>query len=122
MLTRIPFLTATLSAVMLAGAISEARAQETINGQSSVSVSTDRFVVAGEVTARSETGFTLLTKRSELMTVQVGRDTAIVKGAQTITLTEIKVGDKVSVTLRRTGDGSLQAVDVAVQTGFEPKL
>lgn len=84
-------------------------------------VTSSEFVVVGEVIARSDTGLTLLSRGSELTTINVNRYTAIKKGAETIRLADVMVGDKVSVALTRGADGSYQAVNVAVRTGFEPR-
>lgn len=84
-------------------------------------MTSSEFVVAGEVIARNEMGFTVLVRNSELTTVRVNRYTAIKKGAETIRLSDIMVGDKVSVRFMRSADGGMQAVNVAVRTGFEPR-
>jgi hypothetical protein len=80
--------------------------------------STD-FMVTGEVRTRTDTSFTILMRGSELRTVQVTEDTAIVKGGATIKLSDLAVGDKVHVTLMRGGDGKLRAVNVTVRLGSE---
>ena len=82
-------------------------------------VTSEQFVVAGEVAARTDLDFTIVDRSSELITVQVTENTAIVKGAATIKLSELAVGDKVTVTVMRGGDGKLQAVNVAVRVGNE---
>lgn len=85
-------------------------------------VTSHEYVVVGEVVARTDTGFTVLSRGSELRTIVINRYTSIKKGAETIALTDVQMGDSVSVTLRRAGNGQLQAVDVAVRTGFESRL
>lgn len=85
-------------------------------------VTSHEFVIAGEVVARHELGFTVLSRGSELRTVVINRYTSIKKGAETIRLPDVRVGDTVTVTLRRAGDGQLQAVNVAVSTGYESRL
>jgi hypothetical protein len=82
-------------------------------------ITSSQFIVNGEVTERNETGFTVLSRTSELTTVLVTEDTAITKGAVTIKLTDLAVGDKVSVTAMRSADGKLVAVSVAVRVGNE---
>lgn len=119
MKTRTSGIVLALLPIVLVFAAVQSRAQETTPGPEQVAVTSDRFVVRGEVLGRTEGGFTVLTPDSQLRTVQVSRETSIVKGAETIKLTEVAVGDRVSVTLRRVADGSLQAVNVAVRTGFE---
>lgn len=79
----------------------------------------NEFILAGEVIARDDAGFTVLGVGSQLTVVQVSSETAILKGAESIRLAEIMVGDKVSATVMRGGDGSLQAVKVEVRTGYE---
>lgn len=80
-------------------------------------LSSSDFMVAGEVTARTEIDFTILVRGSELRTVQITDETAIVKGGALIKLSEVMVGDKVTATLMRGGDGKLRAVNVTVSTG-----
>lgn len=80
--------------------------------------STD-FMIVGEVTARTETSFTILSRGSELRTVQVTEDTAIVRAGALIKLSELVIGDKVTATLMRGGDGKLRAVNVTVRVGNE---
>lgn len=121
MKTRSSGLILTLLAAALIAAGLHTRAQETTQGTEQVAVTSDRFLVRGEVIARTEGAFTVLTQDSQLKVVRVSRDTSIVKGAETIALAEIAVGDRVAVTLRRIGDGGLLAVNVAVRTGFEPQ-
>ncbi len=82
-------------------------------------ITSSQFVVTGEVIARTEIDFTVLTRDSQLVRIQVNRDTSITKGAESLRLAELMVGDKVDVTLMRAGDGSLQATYVAVRTGYE---
>lgn len=84
-----------------------------------VQLTSNQFVLAGEVLARAETSLTIVSRGSEVTSVQVTRSTTITKGAETISLSDIAVGDKVDVTLMRGGDGNLQAVSVAVRTGYE---
>lgn len=85
-------------------------------------LTSNQFVLKGEVVGRGDIGLTLLSRGSELTVVQVNRYTAIKKGAETIQLADINIGDRVSVTLMRSADGSLQAVNVEVRTGFEPHV
>jgi hypothetical protein len=80
-------------------------------------LSSSDFLVTGEVTARTGIDFTILVRGSELRTVQVTEDTAIVKGGVLIKLADVMVGDKVTATLMRGGDGKLRAVNVTVSTG-----
>ncbi len=80
--------------------------------------STD-FMVVGEVTSRTETSFTILSRGSELRTVQVTEDTAIMRAGALIKLSELVIGDKVTATLMRGGDGKLRAVNVTVRVGNE---
>ena len=80
--------------------------------------STD-FMVVGEVTSRTETSFTILSRGSELRTVQVTEDTAIVRAGALIKLSELVIGDKITATLMRGGDGKLRAVNVTVRVGNE---
>lgn len=115
-----PFSLLMAGAAIVAGG-SHLQAQETAQGPEQVGVTSDRFLVRGEVIARTDGTFTVLTPDSQLRIVRVSRDTSIVKGAETIALAEIAVGDRVAVTLRRIGDGGLLAVNVAVRTGFEPQ-
>lgn len=82
-------------------------------------VTSEQFMIAGEVTARTDLDFTILDRSSELTTVQVTENTAIVKGAASIKLSELAVGDKVVVSVMRMADGKLQAVNVAVRVGNE---
>jgi hypothetical protein len=82
-------------------------------------VTSEQFMIAGEVTARTDVDFTILDRTSEVTTVQVTENTAIVKGAASIKLSDLSVGDKVVVSVMRTGDGKLQAVNVAVRVGNE---
>lgn len=96
------------------------QAQETAQVPEQVGVTSDRFLVRGEVIARTDGTFTVLTQDSQLRVVRVSRDTSIVKGAETIPLAEIAMGDRVMVTLRRIGDDGFLAVNVTVRTGFEP--
>lgn len=115
----IPGLTLLAAALVAAGL--HTRAQDGTQGPEQVAVTSDRYVVRGEVIARTDGAFTVLTQDSQLQVVRVSRDTSIVKGAETIALAEIAVGDRVAVTLRRIGDGGLLAVNVTVRTGFEPQ-
>ncbi len=80
--------------------------------------STD-FMVVGQVVSRTETSFTILSRGTELRTVQVTEDTAIVRAGALIKLSEIVIGDKVTATLMRGGDGKLRAVNVTVRVGNE---
>lgn len=82
-------------------------------------VTSEKFVVTGEVTARGDSDFTIVDRTSEIATVQVTENTAILKGAVSIRLADLSVGDKVSVTAIRGGDGKLQAVNVTVRVGNE---
>lgn len=82
-------------------------------------VTSEQFMIAGEVTARTDVDFTILDRTSEVTTVQVTENTAIVKGAASIKLSDLAVGDKVVVSVMRTGDGKLQAINVAVRVGNE---
>lgn len=82
-------------------------------------VTSEQFQVSGEVTARSDENFTLLSRNAELITVRVTENTALLKGAASIKLSELFVGDKVTATLMRGGDGQLQAVNVTVRVGNE---
>ena len=82
-------------------------------------VTSEQFLVTGEVTARTDVGFTVLGRNSESITVQVTENTAFLKGAASIKLSDLFVGDKVTVTLVRAGDGQLQAVNVTVRVGNE---
>lgn len=80
--------------------------------------STD-FMIVGEVVSRTETSFTILSRGSELRTVQVTEDTAIMRAGALIKLSELVIGDKVTATLMRGGDGKLRAVNVTVRVGNE---
>lgn len=82
-------------------------------------INSSQFVVTGEVTARTETEFTVLSRTSQLTTLQVTEDTSIIKGAVTIRLADVSVGDKVSVTAERAPDGKMRAVSVSVRVGNE---
>jgi hypothetical protein len=82
-------------------------------------VTSEQSMIAGEVTARTDLDFTILDRASELTTVQVTDGTVIVKGAVSIKLSDLAVGDKVTVTVTRGGDGKLQAVNVTVRVGNE---
>ncbi len=81
-------------------------------------ITSNEFVLSGEVVSRSDVGFTLLGTGAQLTTVLVNPDTTITKGAVTIRLSDVMVGDKISVTVMRVADGSLQAVSVLVRTGY----
>lgn len=82
-------------------------------------VTSSDFMVSGQVTARADTSFTILSRGSELRTVQVTEDTAIVRAGALIKLSDLVIGDKVDVTLMRGGDGKLRAVNVTVRMGTE---
>ena len=82
-------------------------------------VNSSQFVVTGEVTARTDTELTVLSRTSQLTTLQVTEDTAIVKGAVTIRIADVSVGDKVSATAERAPDGKMRAVSVSVRVGNE---
>lgn len=82
-------------------------------------MTSDQFLVAGEVVARTESELTVVTRLSEVRTLQVSEDTAITKGGATLRLPDVMVGDKVNVTVSRGGEGRLRAVTVTVRTGFE---
>lgn len=82
-------------------------------------ITSSQFIVNGEVTERTEAGFTVLSRTSELTTLLVTEDTAITKAAATIKLRELAVGDQVSVTAMRSADGKLIAVNVVVRTPTE---
>lgn len=79
----------------------------------------NQFMVAGEVITRGEMAFTVLGSGAQLTTVYVNPDTAILKGAESIRLADVFVGDKVSAVVMRSADGTLQAVQVTVRTGYE---
>ncbi|ACB74977.1 hypothetical protein [Opitutus terrae] len=124
MKTRRPFpFVASLAFVVaaLAASASATRAQTDAPRAATPVVTSHEFLLQGEVIARNELGFTVLSRGSELQMVRVSRTTSIKKGAETIRLADVMVGDKVSVTLKRGADGNLLAVDVAVRTGFEPQ-
>jgi hypothetical protein len=82
-------------------------------------ITSSQFIVSGEVVGRTEVGLTVVDRNSQLTTVIVNQDTTITKGAESIKLSEVMVGDKVNITIQRGGDGKLQAVAVAVHTGYE---
>lgn len=82
-------------------------------------IASNEIIINGEVTERSESGLTVMSRTSELTTVIVTPDTAIKKGAVTIKLDEIGVGERVSVTATPAADGKLLAVEVLVRTGRE---
>lgn len=82
-------------------------------------MTSDQFRVAGEVVARTESELTVVTRLSEVRTIQVTDDTAITKGGATLRLPDVMVGDKIDVTVARGGEGRLRAVTVTVRTGFE---
>jgi hypothetical protein len=108
-----------LAAVVLTAGVAHARlVQVPVPRVAMVrALSSSDFMVAGQVTARTEIDFTILIRGSELRTVQVTDDTAIVKGGALIKLSDVMVGDKVTATLMRGGDGKLRAVNVTVSTG-----
>lgn len=78
-------------------------------------LASDQFMLSGEVTARTDIDFTLLVRNSELLTVQVTKDTAILRGAESIKLSDLRPGTKVVVTTMRGGEGQLLAVNVTVK-------
>ena len=78
-------------------------------------LASDHFMVSGEIVRRNEIEFTLIVRKSELMTVQVTNDTAIMRGAESITLSDLAIGEKVVATLMRGGEGKLLAVNVTVR-------
>jgi hypothetical protein len=79
----------------------------------------NQFMVTGEVVTRGEMAFTVMGPGAQLTTVYVNPDTSILKGAETIQLADIFVGDKVTAVVMRSADGKLQAVKVDVKTGYE---
>ncbi len=82
-------------------------------------ITSNEFLVDGEIVQRTEVGFTVMSRGSELTTVWVSKDTSITKGAETIRLREVGIGERVSVTAKRAADGKLVAVNVTVHTPSE---
>ena len=78
-------------------------------------VASNNFMVSGEIVTRNEIEFTMIVRNSELMTVQVTNDTAILRGAESIRLSDLNVGEKVVVTVMRGAEGKLLAVNVTVR-------
>jgi len=82
-------------------------------------MTSSQFLLNGEVSARTETDFTVVNKAGQTTTVLVTDDTTITKGAATIKLADLTVGDKVSVTVMRAADGKLQAAKVLVREPYD---
>ncbi len=82
-------------------------------------ISSNNFIVSGEVVRRTETDFTVLDRWSQLITIQVSPDTELKKAGALIRLSEMVIGEKITATVMRGGDGRLQAVTVTVRMGTE---
>ena len=79
----------------------------------------EQFVRVGEVVARTDRDFTLLDADSKLYKVAINPETVIRKGAASIKLSELVIGDHVKVTLMQGGDGALYASEVLVRAPTE---
>lgn len=82
-------------------------------------LTSEQFVRVGEVVARTDRDFTLIDADSKLYTVAINSETVIRKGAATIKLSELVIGDRVKVTLMKGGDGALYAFEVLVRAPTE---
>jgi hypothetical protein len=97
-----------------------ARALEaTARGEAIPLMTSNQFLVNGEVTARTEADFTVVNAAGQVTTFLVTTDTSITKGGATIHLADLAVGDKVSVTAERAADGKLQAASVLVRVPYQ---
>ena len=103
----------------LGGATASTREASSGNAAPTPVLLSNEVVVTGEIVSRTDQGFVVLSNASVLVTVLVNADTSILKGAESIRLSDLMVGDKVSAKVMRTLDGGLQAVTVNVSTGYE---
>jgi hypothetical protein len=79
-------------------------------------LTSDQFLVNGEVAAKSDADFSVRdTAAGQTVTIQVSDETAITRGAATIALADLKVGEKVAVTVMRSANGRLVATKVIVR-------
>lgn len=79
-------------------------------------MTSDQFLVNGEVSSRTDTDLTILQPaEGRTITVQIADDTAITRGAATIRVLDLRVGEKVSVTVAREANGRLVAAKVHVR-------
>lgn len=79
-------------------------------------ITSDQFLVNGEVSARTDTDLTVLKPTTaQATTIQVSDETIITRGAVTIHLRDLKVGDKVTVTAAREANGLLVAAKITVR-------
>jgi len=82
-------------------------------------VTSQEFVIQGEVTSRTAIELTIVTPDSKVARVQVTDTTPITKAGLSLKPTDVMVGDKVTATVMRGGDDRLQAVRVTVRVGNE---
>ncbi len=79
-------------------------------------MTSDQFLVNGEVTARTDTDFTVFdAAAARTVTIQVSDETTITRGAANIPLGDLRIGEKVSVTVKREANGRLVATKVMVR-------
>ncbi|HVU23213.1 MAG TPA: hypothetical protein VHE13_03745 [Opitutus sp.] len=82
-------------------------------------ITSNEFVIRGEVTSRAPIELTVVTPESKVARIQVTDSTTITKAGITLKLSDIRVGDKVTATVMRDGANKLQAVRLTVDTGDE---
>jgi hypothetical protein len=82
-------------------------------------ITSQEFVIRGEVTSRTPIELTIVTPDSSVVRVQVTDTTPITKAGLSLKPKDVMVGDKVTATVMRGGDEKLQAVRVTVQVGNE---
>lgn len=105
-------------AAMVAGlGLLAPRAMPAANATVMPAMTSEQFLVEGEVTARAETEFTVRQPAAggRIVTIQVSDQTTINRGAASIPLADLRVGEKVSVTVAWQANGRLIAVKVAVR-------
>ncbi len=78
-------------------------------------VTSDQFMIQGEVVRRSENDLTVVVRNHEAVTMQVTQDTAILRGEETIRVGDLRPGEKVVANAIRGGEGRLLAVNVVVR-------
>lgn len=78
-------------------------------------VASNQFMMQGEVVRRTDIDFTMIVRNTQVVTVQVTPETAIMRGAETIGVEDLRPGEKVVVSVMRGGEGRLLAVNVTVR-------